>query len=277
MARKKETKATLYTATLATTSRSKTCSSCPPGNEQVYQADTFKPMKCMGEKKKKDITVPLWEEPLCPASSETRMRTHTHTTILPCSHVLTNLPSWSSRVNYWHFYLFSWAENKKFSAATQAFTKSLLTNWKHLLKHNYSKLSDQFKNTPKTGAKCYLFCLSKPFNLLSLSIFQGLFILTRLHIFPLVFVLMSSKWMPEAYVPHTQFHFLSHCKVDHKHQTWKIKAVWKLTCHTDSHQKSTMLRISLSMNPQSYYEMSYTNTHDNNPFSYNIWHPRTRL
>lgn len=147
MVRKKETKGTLYTATPVTISRRKTCSSWPPGNEQVYQADTFKPTKVC-EKGGKDITVHVWEEALCPASSETQMRIHT--TILPCSLVLTNLPSWSSRDNHWHFYLFSQPENKKFSSATQAFTKSLQTNWKHLLKHNYSKLSDQFDNTPKT-------------------------------------------------------------------------------------------------------------------------------
>lgn len=35
-----------------------------------------------------------------------------------------------------------------------------------------------------------------------------LFILTRFRIFPLVYFLMSSKWMPEAYAPQTRFHFL---------------------------------------------------------------------
>lgn len=143
-----------------------------------------------------------------------------------------------------------------FSSATQAFTKSLLTNWKHLFKHNYSKLSDQFNNTLKTAAKCHLFCLSKPFNLLSLSIFQGLFILTRFHICPLVYFLVSSKWMPEAYASQIWFPFLFHCQVDHKHQSWKkIKPVGKLTCPEDIHQKPTRLHTCLSTNPQSYNEM----------------------
>lgn len=66
---------------------------------------------------------------------------------------------------------------------------------------NYSKLSNQFNSTLKTAAKCHLFCLSKPFNLFSLSMFQGLFILTRFHIFALVHFLVSSKWMPEAHAP----------------------------------------------------------------------------
>lgn len=101
--------------------------------------------------------------------------------VLSGSHVLTNRPFWGSRINYWHFYVFLQAENKKFSSATQAYTKSLF-------KHNCSELSDQFNNTPKTAAKCYLFCLSKPFNLLSLSIFQGVFIVTSFHIFPLVYL-----------------------------------------------------------------------------------------
>lgn len=144
---------------------------------------------------------------------------------------------------------------KSVSSAIQAFTKSLLTNWKHLFKHNYSKLSDQFNNTLKTAAKCHLFCLSKPFNLLSLSIFQGLFILTRLHIFPLVCFLVSSKWMPEAYAPQIWFPSLFHCQVDHKHQSWKIKPVGKLTCPEDIHQKPTRLHTCLSMNPQSYDEI----------------------
>lgn len=150
--------------------------------------------------------------------------------------------------------LFSQPENKKFSAALQALTKSLLTNWKHLFKHNYSKLSNQFNSTLKTAAKCHLFCMSKPFNLLSLSIFQGLFILTRFHIFPLVYFLVSSNWMPEAYAPQIQLPSLLHCQVDHKHQSWKIKPMGKLTCPEDTHQKPTRLHTCVSMNPQSYTE-----------------------
>lgn len=129
-----------------------------------------------------------------------------------------------------------------FSSATQAFTKSLLTNWKHLLKHNYSKLSDQFNNTLKTAAKCHLFCLSKPFNLLSLSIFQGLFILTRFHICPLVYFLVSSKWMPEAYASQIWFPLLFHCQVDHKHQSWKKSNQWE-----SSHAQKTSTK-----NPQGF-------------------------
>lgn len=147
------------------------------------------------------------------------------------------------------------SENKKFSAALQAFTKSLLTNWKHLFKRNYSKLSNQFNNTLKTAAKCHLFCLSKPFNLLSLSIFWGLFILTRFHIFPLVYFLVSSKWMPEVFAPQIQFPSLLHCQADHKHQSWKIQPVGKLTCPKDIQQKPTRFHTSVSMNPQSYNEM----------------------
>lgn len=114
--------------------------------------------------------------------------------------------------------------------------KSLLTNWKHSFKHNYSKLSEQFNNTLKTAAKYYLFCLSKPFNLLSLSISQGFFVLTSFHIFPLGIFSMCSEWTPEAYASQAQYHFLLHCKAEHKHQSWKIKPVCKLMCQADNHQ-----------------------------------------
>lgn len=170
---------------------------------------------------KTGITVYLWEESLYPAFPQAQV--HTPELIWVQSPSFMQSPAnktFLPQVVELIIGIFIFSHSLKIKSLVQLFKHSQSPYWQTestYLSINYSKLSNQFNNTLKTAAKCHLFCLSKPFNLLSLSIFQGLFILTRFHIFPLECFLVSSKWMPAACALQIWFPSLLHRQVDHKH------------------------------------------------------------
>lgn len=218
---------------------------------------------------KTGITVYLWEESLYPAFPQAQV--HTPELIWVQSPSFMQSPAnktFLPQVVELIIGIFIFSHSLKIKSLVQLFKHSQSPYWQTestYLSINYSKLSNQFNNTLKTAAKCHLFCLSKPFNLLSLSIFQGLFILTRFHIFPLECFLVSSKWMPAACALQIWFPSLLHRQVDHKH----LKNQTSGKAHMPKRHPSKTHKASyLCEHESSVLQWDGTHRFHNNPFSH---------